>query len=74
MLTMVRFMPETLRNLVGNGSIRPSALYRPLIPLMPRNRDDTSHDASTIPPKKKLLNPLRILMSPDVVILLFFMA
>ena len=72
---MLRFMPETLRNLVGNGSIRPSAWYRPCqIPLMPQNRDDSSQDASTIPPKRKLMNPLRILTSPDVVILLFFMA
>ncbi|KZV71946.1 MFS general substrate transporter [Peniophora sp. CONT] len=68
------FMPETLRNLVGNGSIRPSFWYRPLVPLMPRNRDDSAQDASTIPPQRKLINPLRILVSPDVFILLFFMA
>ncbi|PFH54880.1 hypothetical protein AMATHDRAFT_134375 [Amanita thiersii Skay4041] len=36
LVTMILFLPETLRALVGNGSITPGPIYRPLIPVIGR--------------------------------------
>lgn len=63
-------MPETLRALVGDGSIQPPLLYRPVIPLVGRHIETPlTHDR---PPRKPFINPFRILTYPDVVILLIF--
>jgi hypothetical protein len=64
-----RFLPETLRQLVGDGSVVPSRFYRPLIPLMGKGRMD--YDAPK-PPKRPLNNPLRILLYLDILNLLVF--
>ncbi|CAL1700544.1 unnamed protein product [Somion occarium] len=67
-LVMLLFFPETLRAMVGDGSI-PAPLYqRPLIPLIGRNRPQTDCER---PPPKPLANPLRLFLYPDVDLLLF---
>lgn len=64
-------MPETLRSLVGDGSIRPHRLNRPLIPIIGRGHVGLSHEK---PPKKPFVNPLRLFLRPDVSLLLLFNA
>lgn len=67
------FLPETLRSIVGDGSIRPPALYIALIPILGRNsRSTTSPTAATKPPPKPFSNPLRLFLNPDIVVLLVF--
>jgi len=60
-----------LRRLVGNGSILPPKIYRPLIPLVGRERQVIVSDRAPRPPLK---NPLRILIYLDVLLLLLFNA
>lgn len=68
---MFIFLPETLRRLVGDGSVIPSPFYRPLVPLVGKGRVD--HDAQK-PPKPPLNNPLRLFFYLDVLNLLVFNA
>ena len=60
-----------MRRLVGNGSILPPKIYRPLIPLVGRERQGIASDR---PPRPLLKNPLRILIYLDVLVLLLFNA
>ncbi|KAI0319770.1 MFS general substrate transporter [Amylostereum chailletii] len=64
------FLPETLRAIVGDGSYKPAPLYRPLIPIIGRGR--TIETTGEKPPKKPFVNPLRILLYPDIIVLLVF--
>ncbi|KAH7886869.1 major facilitator superfamily domain-containing protein [Phlebopus sp. FC_14] len=66
---MIALLPETLRTLVGDGSIIPSRFYRPLIPLVGHGRQGKG---ATMPPRPPFSNPLRILTYLDVVNLLIF--
>ncbi len=63
-----RFLPETLRAMVGNGSIRPPKIYRPLVPIFAAQR--SGQPTSDEDPKIifKFKNPLRILTYPDVLV------
>ncbi|KAF8481438.1 major facilitator superfamily domain-containing protein [Gautieria morchelliformis] len=61
--------PETLRVLVGNGSIPPPSWDRPLIPLLTKYNPTPT---SSRPPPKKFINPLLQFTHPSVVLLLFF--
>ncbi|KAG0701799.1 major facilitator superfamily domain-containing protein [Suillus ampliporus] len=70
-IIVLLFLPETLRRLVGDGSVIPSPLYRPLVPLVGKGRED--RDAPK-PPKHALNNPLRLFFFLDVLNLLFFNA
>lgn len=65
-------LPETLRALVGNGSIPPSRAYRPLIPIIGRTAQEA--DDADKPPRRGFANPLRLFTYPDVSLLLFFNA
>ena len=67
-----RFLPETLRILVGNGSILPPKIYRPLIPLIGRGRQGIVQSVRA--PRQPLKNPFRIFTYPDVLILLLLSA
>ena len=60
-----------MRRLVGNGSILPPKIYRPLVPLVGRERQGIVSDRAPHPPLK---NPLRILIYLDVLVLLLFNA
>ncbi|KAG0702033.1 major facilitator superfamily domain-containing protein [Suillus ampliporus] len=68
---ILAFLPETLRQLVGDGSVVPSPFYRPLVPLVGKGRID--RDAPK-PPKRLLNNPLRLFFYLDVLNLLVFNA
>ncbi|KAH7913087.1 major facilitator superfamily domain-containing protein [Hygrophoropsis aurantiaca] len=71
LICMVAFLPETLRRLVGDGSVIPKGIYRPLVPLVGRGRQDAS---ASRPPGRPFINPLRLFMELDVVCLLIFTA
>ncbi|KII93292.1 hypothetical protein PLICRDRAFT_35485 [Plicaturopsis crispa FD-325 SS-3] len=70
LIAMVLFLPETLRCIVGDGSIVPSPLYRPLIPIVGRHRPKNATIEK--PPMRPPSNPLRLLTYPDLVLLLIF--
>lgn len=65
-------LPETLRSLVGDGSIKPPPLWRPLVPVIGRKKAGMSN--AERPPKRKFQNPLRLFLYPDVTILLVYNA
>ncbi|KZV84577.1 MFS general substrate transporter [Exidia glandulosa HHB12029] len=71
---LILLLPETLRKIVGNGSIPPPVHLRPLLPFLRRDRPDaeplrnTPRDTSTFAALKHL-NP-RFLKEPDVVAIL----
>lgn len=70
-LTCLRFLPETLRSLVGNGSTQPSALYRPLIPIIGHQEQMAPQDTAK-PYRHRLANPFRLFLYLDVDITLLF--
>jgi hypothetical protein len=68
LLTRTSFLPETLRAIVGNGSIPPPRAYRtPLNLVKPLYRSSGGR-----PPPKPFQNPIIIFSYPDVAIVLFF--
>lgn len=62
-----RFLPETLRCIVGDGSIVPSAIYRPVIRIVGRRTSSTESERPS-PPSTN--NPFRLLTYPDILLLL----
>ena len=67
----LRFLPETLRALVGNGSVQPSAIYMPLIPVIGRGKRTLTSDMDK-PRRPKFANPFLLFMHVDVTITLLF--
>lgn len=65
------FFPETLRCMVGDGSIPAPKWNRPLIPIISRNRSDAKYSDDR-PPPKPIQNPLLIFKHLDIVVLLLF--
>jgi hypothetical protein len=63
-----RIFPETLRAIVGNGSITPAPIYRPLAPVIGRR---VKH-SDVKPQHEKYRNPLLLFTHPDVLLLLAF--
>ncbi|TFK56677.1 MFS general substrate transporter [Heliocybe sulcata] len=61
--------PETLRALVGDGSIPPPAYARAPIPILGRNKEYMSAE---LPPKKRFQNPLKLFLIPEIIIPLIF--
>lgn len=70
-MVLLAFLPETLRQLVGDGSILPSRFHRPLVPLVGHGRQGITTER---PPRALFVNPLRILTYPDILVLLIFNA
>ncbi|KAJ7633416.1 MFS general substrate transporter [Mycena polygramma] len=66
-LTLV--LPETLRSMVGNGSISAPVISRPVLPIIGRNKPKSPTERL---PRKPFQNPLRLLLNADIVILLLF--
>ncbi|KAF5313949.1 hypothetical protein D9758_018685 [Tetrapyrgos nigripes] len=70
------FLPETLRSIVGDGSIKPSPFLRPIIPIVAgykkTNEDGTRQLENTKTARKRFRNPLTLLLYPDIPLLLFF--
>lgn len=65
-------LPETLRAIVGNGSIPAARIYTPGLPIL--GRSFPKADASVRPPPKPSQNPFAIFTYPDIVTLLAFNA
>ncbi|KAJ7750929.1 MFS general substrate transporter [Mycena maculata] len=77
MIVMILFLPETLRAIVGNGSIAPPAIYYPVIPIIGRHSiqsPNTSSAAAARAPRKKFQNSLLLLLHVDVALLLLINA
>ncbi|KAG2134673.1 major facilitator superfamily domain-containing protein [Suillus cothurnatus] len=68
-IVMVTFLPETLRSIVGNGSVIPPIQYRALLPVMGRGHKDSEVEC---PPARKSHNPFRLFACVDVLNLLVF--
>lgn len=66
------FLPETLRSLVGNGSIPPPTISRPVLPLVGRRATKITSTSPVPRTRKPFQNPLRLLFNPDILILLSF--
>ncbi|PCH33996.1 MFS general substrate transporter [Wolfiporia cocos MD-104 SS10] len=72
-LFMLALMPETLRAIVGDGSIPPPRIYHPLIPVIGRSRQKSdSEELVERPPRRPFRNPFVLLLYPDITLLLFF--
>ncbi|KAJ7034033.1 MFS general substrate transporter [Mycena alexandri] len=76
-LVLILFLPETLRALVGNGSIPPPGpplIARPLLPLNGRHKNNphSTQTPALSRAHKPFRNPLRLLLNLDILILLFF--
>lgn len=75
LLTMVLLLPETLRVIVGDGRIIPSATYRPIIPIIGRKRVSEADLAPIVRPRAgPPRNPLKLLMNADILLLLILNA
>ncbi|KZS92540.1 MFS general substrate transporter [Sistotremastrum niveocremeum HHB9708] len=69
LLVIILILPETLRSLVGDGSIRPPHIFsRPIIPF----RKAGIPRCSKIAPHTSMSNPLRLFLYPDVLLILTF--
>ncbi|BGP14772.1 Kynureninase (L-kynurenine hydrolase) [Rhodosporidiobolus nylandii] len=73
-IIMLLFLPETLRSLVGDGSIRPSnPLNRPFVPVFRANIPSAVPSSSLAPRKARSINPFASLVmfrEPDVALVL----
>ncbi|KAF8633014.1 hypothetical protein AX15_001609 [Amanita polypyramis BW_CC] len=67
LVAMILILPETLRTLVGDGSIVPPALYRPILPVIGRK-----HHPVEIPRQSTKIarNPFRLFTQIDILGLL----
>jgi hypothetical protein len=65
-----RLLPETLRSIVGDGSIPGGRVYTPPISFIGRHR--VMNKSGERPPRKAFTNPLFMFTFPDVFILLVF--
>ena len=65
-------LPETLRALVGDGSVHPPKFYMPLIPVIGRTQQKADHSSRGT--RRGFANPFLLFLYPDVTILLLFNA
>ncbi|TQN64674.1 Itaconate transport protein [Colletotrichum shisoi] len=72
LLFILLFLPETLRNLVGNGSVSLGGVYVPLLPVVGRSRRKNRPAARSKAGVRPSINPFVILVYPDVAITLAF--
>ncbi|OBR06361.1 Major facilitator superfamily [Colletotrichum higginsianum IMI 349063] len=72
LLFILLFLPETLRNLVGNGSVSLGGVYVPLLPVVGRSRRKNRPAARSKAGVRPSINPFVILVYPDVAITLTF--
>ncbi|EFW99259.1 major facilitator superfamily transporter [Grosmannia clavigera kw1407] len=76
LLVYVPFVPETSRNVVGNGSVRPRWLNRTLLDIVRQHRHPSDLPP---PPRNKLrfpnpLRTLRVVLEKDIFLILIFAA
>ena len=65
-----RIFPETLRALVGDGSIPAGWIYTQPIPIIGRHRK--IEESNQLPPRKPFQNPLLMFTYPEITVLLLF--
>ncbi|KAJ7028578.1 MFS general substrate transporter [Mycena alexandri] len=70
MVVMILFLPETLRAVVGNGSVPVTAIYRPLIPVIGRHSKQSPATSTISVAPKKFQNPLLLFLHVDIALLL----
>jgi hypothetical protein len=66
-----RILPETLRAIVGDGSIPAGWIYTAPIPVFRRLHSSTG-ESNERPPRKPFTNPLFMFAYPEVIVLLVF--
>ncbi|KAK0484927.1 major facilitator superfamily domain-containing protein [Armillaria novae-zelandiae] len=69
---LLLFLPETLPCIVGDGSIRPSFIYRPWIKIIHRDRSRQDSVFAHKPPPKPLCNPFSLIVHLDILVGLFY--
>lgn len=71
------FLPETMRSLVGNGSLRPDKfIYKPLIPVVGK-KNFPIVSVAIVPSSNRVMNrpsinPFRLLVHPDIILTLTY--
>lgn len=60
-----------MRAVVGDGSIPPPRISRPIFPIIGREHISTSENIER-PPRRPFINPLQLFFYPEVTLLLFF--
>ncbi|KAJ7643818.1 major facilitator superfamily domain-containing protein [Roridomyces roridus] len=73
-VVLLLFLPETLRAIVGNGSIRPHRIYHPVLPVIGRHAVKVDPPPGTTKRRARLQNPLRLLLHVDTALLLLINA
>ncbi|KAI0147175.1 major facilitator superfamily domain-containing protein [Xylariaceae sp. FL1272] len=69
---LLLFLPETMRSLVGNGSITPTHFaYKPLVPIF-KHTITTSPAPKVTQDKKNSVNPFRLFRYPDIILALTY--
>ncbi|KAK1225103.1 hypothetical protein PQX77_011972 [Marasmius sp. AFHP31] len=71
-IIIILILPETLRAIVGDGSIPPPRYLRPVTPIVGRKHPRQHSADQILPQKKRFRNPFGILRQPDIFTLLFF--
>ncbi|KAF0322283.1 major facilitator superfamily transporter [Colletotrichum asianum] len=75
-IVIIVFLPETMRSIAGNGSLRLGGVYQPLIRLVTKELDYLEDPEEPLPRKKvtaaTFLEPLRLLVQRDILINLIF--
>ncbi|KAF7545639.1 hypothetical protein G7046_g9516 [Stylonectria norvegica] len=71
------FLPETLRSLVGNGSVQPgSFVYRPMFPVLGRGKVTIATPGDLTKTRQQnsrgTANPFRLLIYPDIALTLTY--
>ncbi|TDZ58619.1 Itaconate transport protein [Colletotrichum trifolii] len=73
---IVVFLPETMRSIAGNGSLRLGGIYKPLIRYLRKEADGTEDPEGPLTRNKVTLatfvEPLRLLVQRDILINLIF--
>ncbi|CAK5272586.1 unnamed protein product [Mycena citricolor] len=73
-VVLILFLPETLRTIVGNGSIPPPKIYNAVIPIIGRTARRSPASSSSSTGRNTFQNPLLILLQVDILILLLINA
>ncbi|KAF3799337.1 Itaconate transport protein [Colletotrichum gloeosporioides] len=74
---IITFLPETMRSIAGNGSIRLDGMYRPLARYVRGDPEYVEQSSVKSSPRKKVtfmtfVEPLRLLIQKDILINLVF--
>ncbi|KAF7325618.1 MFS domain-containing protein [Mycena kentingensis (nom. inval.)] len=76
-VVLILLLPETLRAIVGSGSVVPAKILRPVLPHIGRGRREQISEPYPTPSlsrqaRPRFRNPLRLLLNLDILLLLLF--